>query len=232
LYLQTLEEMVMELCENEKKEGYSISDDLRKFPTKARAIWYYLGAWALRHFLAKNYQDVARHVAKHEDSSSVRSPNSRYEALMTLLNRVLEGPVVQFQAPGSISNKVEQLLSFLKEKSNPGFSGVIFVRERVTAYVLSALLNAHSLTRNVFRCAPCVSSSAHSESWAKNDALPFENNENVVLQFRSGKKNLIIATSVLEEGMISQRAILSFPSMSQQNYFFHPAPGSSTTEGF
>lgn len=201
LYLQTLEDMAIKLCEDGKMKGYSISDDLHKFPTKARAIWDHLGAWASRHFLAKKYQDVARHIAKYESSSPDWSHTSRYIALMTLLKRVLEDPVVQLQAPGSISNKVERLLYFLNEKGNPNFSGVIFVRERVTAYILSALLNAHSLTRNVFRCAPCVSSSAYSESWAKNDALPFEKNDNVVLQFRSGEKNLIIATSVLEEGI-------------------------------
>ena len=201
LYLHKLEGLVIQLCEDGKKKGYSISDDLRKFPTKAGAIWYHLGAWASRHFLAKKYQDVARHIARYESSSPVWSHTSRYVALMTLLKTIMEGPAVQLQTPGSISNKVERLLSFLNEKGSPSFSGVIFVRERVTAYILSALLNAHSLTRNVFRCAPCVSSSAHSESWAKNDALPFENDDNAVLQFRSGEKNLIIATSVLEEGI-------------------------------
>lgn len=60
----------------------------------------------------------------------------------------------------------------------------MFVQERVTAHVLSALLGAHPWTQNAFQYAPCVSSSVRSEPWAKQDVLSVEMNEDVVLQFR------------------------------------------------
>jgi ERCC4-related helicase len=200
-YVGKLEEMVMELHESGKSDGYSIPSEFSKIPSKARAIWHHLGAWALRHFLSKCLQQVAQHITKNENSSSVCSSHQRCTALRNVLGSIVEDAVVPIQSTSSISNKVERVLSFLKERSHPEFSGVIFVRERVTAYVLSALLNAHPLTQNAFRCAPCVSSSVQSETWAKYDALSVGRNEDVVLQFRSGLKNLIIATSVLEEGI-------------------------------
>ncbi|KAJ5556705.1 ATP-dependent helicase dcl2 [Penicillium frequentans] len=176
LCLQKLETIIMELRENGKAEGYSIPDDISKLPMKARAICCDLGAWALQYFLTKNFQLVARHVAKQEAIPSVQSPGHIYTALVTALGQILESPVVQLDDPGSICNKVEQLLAFLKLRDQEGFSAA----------------------RNSFRCAPCVSSSANSESWAKDE---FQEGEEVVLQFRSGLKNLIIATSVLEEGI-------------------------------
>ncbi|KAJ5300141.1 ATP-dependent helicase dcl2 [Penicillium antarcticum] len=194
-YLDTLEGTVIHLREHGKIEGYSIPSELSKIPSKARAIWYHLGAWALRHFLTKSLQQVAQQITEHENTSSAPSCNQRFIALRAALNSIVEGVDVHLQSTGSISDKVKRLLSFLRARGHAEFSGVIFVRERVTAYVLAALLNAHPLTQSAFRCAPCVSSSVRCES------LSVERNEDVILQFRSGLKNLIIATSVLEEGI-------------------------------
>ena len=199
-YMERLEEAVMGFREH-KSEACNIPSELFRVPSKARAIWHNLGAWALRHFLTKSLQQLVQHFAKHENISSAQSCNDRFTALRTVLNSVVESSVIHLQSPSSISNKVTRLLSFLKERSHPEFSGIIFVRERVTAYVLSALLDAHPLTQNAFRCAPCVSNSVRSESWAKHDALSVGMDEDVVVQFRSGLKNLIVATSVLEEGI-------------------------------
>lgn len=199
-YLDALEKIVTELREHSKSENY-IPSELSKVPSRARAIWHHLGAWAFQHFLTKVLQHFVQHITRHEDIYSVRSQNHRSTALKNVLNRIVDSPGISLQSPNSISNKVMQLLSFLKERSHPEFSGIIFVRERVTAHVLSELIGAHRLTQNAFRCAAYVSSSVRSELWAKHDSLSVETNEDAVIQFRSGLKNLIIATSVLEEGI-------------------------------
>lgn len=100
-----------------------------------------------------------------------------------------------------MTNKVERLLLLLSKKACEDFSGIIFVRERATAYVLSALLKEHPLTRGLFRCLPCVSSSNRSEPWATYDSLIPKTSQEVVNALRCGKINLIIATNVLEEGI-------------------------------
>ncbi|KAJ6125987.1 ATP-dependent helicase dcl2 [Penicillium samsonianum] len=60
---------------------------------------------------------------------------------------------------------------------------------------------SHPLTHGLFRCAPCVSSSTHSEHWAIYNSLISKKSEEVVTDFRCGTKNLIVATNVLEEGI-------------------------------
>ena len=146
LYLHKLEKFIKTLRENAESEGHAIPTNLSKLPTKARAIWCQLGTWALRHYLKMNIPHFSRHFAMNENFSSDRPPGHEPTALMALLSSDIEGHVTQLHAPGNISDKVEQLISFLKEKYRADFSGIIFVRERVIAYVLSALLNAHPLT--------------------------------------------------------------------------------------
>lgn len=199
-FLKKLDEVVEELREDSEFRGYAMADEHFKLLTKARMIWHQLGTWASRSFLVKVLHHITVNAADHGNQPSRRCLGHRYLNLMTALRTITE-ITVQLEAPGSTSNKVERLLFFLKEKACADFSGMIFVRERVTAHVLSALLNAHPVTQGLFQCVPCVGSSARSEPWAIYDSVIPKKGEDVVEQFRCGKTNLIVATNVLEEGI-------------------------------
>jgi hypothetical protein len=198
LYFQRLEDIVMELREDGISRDRSIPDEVSNLPTKARMIWFQIGKWASSYFLTSIMHHIAGQIAGQENSFSPWWPSHRYLNLMTVLRNISE---VQLQVPGNTSNKVERILLFLNRKACENFSGIIFVRERATAYVLSALLNKHPLTRGLFRCSPCVSSSTRSEPWAIYESLISKKSEEIVDEFRCGKINLIIATNVLEEGI-------------------------------
>ncbi|KAJ5471839.1 hypothetical protein N7539_008782 [Penicillium diatomitis] len=172
-----------------EQNGRTVPTDLLKIPRKAHAIWAQLGIWALRHYINIKIPYVSHYIAVHEECLSDRGADPESTALIACLRSDIEGHVLHLVEPGNISNKVEALISFLLEKFSPDFSGIIFVRERITA-------------------------TADSESWAKNDAWSFEKTETVVSHFRSGLKNLIIATSVLEEGIDipACRLVISFDS--------------------
>jgi hypothetical protein len=188
----------MELREDGKSRGRSIPDEVSNLPTKARMMWFQLGKWASSYFLTSIRHHIAGQTAGQNNSFSPWWPSTRYLNLMTVLRNISE---VQLQAPGNTSNKVERMLLFLNRKACENFSGIIFVRERATAYVLSVLLNKHPLTHGLFRCSPCVSNSSRSEPWATYDSLISRRSDEVVDEFRCGKINLIIATNVLEEGI-------------------------------
>ncbi|KAJ5429283.1 ATP-dependent helicase dcl2 [Penicillium cf. griseofulvum] len=200
-YLQRLEKIVMELREDSKTRGHTLPDEVSNLHTKACMIWHQLGNWASHYFLTRNWHHIAGRIAGPTNSFSVWWPNHRYSNLITLLRNISGDTSATIQAPGNMSNKVERLLLFLKGKACANLSGIIFVRERSTAYVLSALVNEHPLTHGLFRCAPCVSSSTHSEHWATYNSSISKKSEKVVNDFRCGTNNLIIATNVLEEGI-------------------------------
>lgn len=191
----------MELREDSKTEGHTIPDEVSSLHTKACMIWYQLGNWASSYFLTRIWHYISGRIAGPKSPSSVWWLSHRYSSLISLLRNISDDTSVSMQAPGNMSNKVERLLFFLKEKACANLSGIIFVRERATAYVLSALLNEHPLTHGLFRCAPCVSSSTHSDHWATQNSSISKNSEAVVNDFRCGTNNLIVATNVLEEGI-------------------------------
>ncbi|KAJ5288314.1 ATP-dependent helicase dcl2 [Penicillium antarcticum] len=197
-HFRRLEDVVMELREDSESGDRGIPDEVSSLPTKARMIWVQLGKWASSYFLTSNMHHISRQIAGQENSFSPWWPSHRYLNLMTMLRNI---PEVQLQTPGNVSDKVEKLLLFLFRKACEDFSGIIFVRERATAYVLSVLLNKHPLTCGLFRCLPCVSSSTRSEPWATHDSLISKKSEEAVNELRCGKINLIIATNVLEEGI-------------------------------
>ena len=101
-----------------------------------------------------------------------------------------------------ISRKLKILLSFLDRMDHPEFSGIIFVRRRATVSVLTRLLSLHPATKDRFRCASFVGWSnnvARRESLG--DLLTRDMQRDTLFEFKTRRKNLIIGTNVLEEGL-------------------------------
>jgi hypothetical protein len=64
--------------------------------------------------------------------------------------------------PGSSSIMLEKvccLLAFLKEEHHEHFSGIIFIRERPTAYILAAIIQCHLSgdAKTYSSASPCYS---------------------------------------------------------------------------
>jgi hypothetical protein len=102
-----------------------------------------------------------------------------------------------------VTDKVRKLIEILVRKSKSvEFSGIIFVQERALAAVLAHLLSVHPETRNLFRLGTIVGTSAHNyRSRNMGELIDSESQKNVLSLFKSGRMNLVIATSILEEGI-------------------------------
>jgi hypothetical protein len=101
----------------------------------------------------------------------------------------------------SISGKVHAVIQFLGS-CHQDTIGIIFVKERATAHMLHRLLFEYPDTRNRFCLGITVGTSKRPVG--KRDIFDFSQHEsqsNIIEKFRSGKINLLIATSVLEEGI-------------------------------
>jgi ERCC4-related helicase len=106
------------------------------------------------------------------------------------------------QKPSSISKKCTTLLEVLTKTYNKDFRGLIFVEQRVTAAVLCRLLSEHPQTKQIFMCGTFVGTSTNeSRTTELGDLLDQVDQKNTLKDFREGNKNLIIATSALEEGI-------------------------------
>jgi ERCC4-related helicase len=174
-----------------------VQNQLENFHAKAVGIGNLLGTWAADCYITESVKMLVRRAGM-SDSLWADPAKAR---LAEMLRHILQlAPAI----PGSsstVSEKVSRLLAFLKKEYHEHFSGIIFVRERSTAYVLAAVIRYHPLTQGLFQCASCV-------GWSKNRSrksgicdLLGPGAEDVLQQFRQGQMNLIVATDVLEEGI-------------------------------
>ncbi|KAK3304599.1 uncharacterized protein B0T15DRAFT_537045 [Chaetomium strumarium] len=104
------------------------------------------------------------------------------------------------ETPAGLSPKVRALLNILESyQGNP--VGIVFVRERATVAVLAHILSVHPQTRSRYRVGSMVGTSRMPARG--RDFLDLTHKDYLLSlhAFRKGTTNLVVATSVLEEGI-------------------------------
>lgn len=106
------------------------------------------------------------------------------------------------------SPKMEALLTILRSESRPDFTGIVFVQQRATAAALAHALSSSPTIAAELRTAVFVGTSTSSARKAKIAELPLPSASELgrrgaktLEAFRTGELNLIVCTSVLEEGI-------------------------------
>jgi ERCC4-related helicase len=85
---------------------------------------------------------------------------------------------------------------------NPNFTGLIFVEQRVWVAALAEILSVHPRTKDLLRIGTFVGTSQSTKRTANISTFAEpKNQQNTLENFRAGTLNLILATSVLEEGI-------------------------------
>ncbi|KAF2669714.1 hypothetical protein BT63DRAFT_267528 [Microthyrium microscopicum] len=186
-----------------KWKGTSLKTQLGSFCRKAVHIYEELGPWAANYFILESIAVLAK---RHDSTSmfSIEELPDR-EALLRTLN---SGPLLRLGQERAtvrhfaISNKVEKLLCFLEKLDAEKSSGILFVRQRATVSVLCHLLSVHPRVKGQFQCATFVGTSNNAaRKYSMAELLDLKAQSETLGEFRARKKNLIIATDVLEEGI-------------------------------
>jgi dsRNA-specific ribonuclease len=103
-----------------------------------------------------------------------------------------------------ISEKVERLIDVLvgEARDKPELTGLVFVEQRAWLAVLAEILASHPRTRDLLRVGTFMGTSGSSKRKQMIAGLSEPRNQKTTLDdFRAGTTNLILATSVLEEGI-------------------------------
>ncbi|KAG9856073.1 P-loop containing nucleoside triphosphate hydrolase protein, partial [Aureobasidium melanogenum] len=102
----------------------------------------------------------------------------------------------------TVSLKLQLLLDILKEEYGPSFTGIIFVEQRAVVAALAEYLTSDPDCSQIFNIGTFVGGSNSSKKKSNiGDINDLKAQQQTLDDFRIGKKNLIIATSVLEEGI-------------------------------
>lgn len=188
----------------ERKWSISAQKQLWKLCTRAQHLQQELGSWASSYYIAASIDRATLSMHTQQNLRLSRKDEEKIHILNTLGSvQVAETANSEpLHKPESISKKCITLLELLKKVYNQDFRGLIFVEQRVTAVVLCRLLSEHPETKRLFTCGTFVGTSTHeSRTTEVADFLDQSKQKNTLKDFREGKKNLIIATNALEEGI-------------------------------
>ncbi len=181
-----------------------LENHLAKFCAKAVHIYDELGPWAASYFILESIAALET----LDDLEVNVFAGERNGERKTLLRILKQSPLLRLlknrslQGPYPISSKVEHLMSFLDKQDYSKCSGLLFVRQRATVSVLCTLLSTHPKTKGRFHCATFVGMSSNAaKKYTMAELLDLKAQRETLIEFRARRKNLIIATDVLEEGI-------------------------------
>ena len=207
------------------KTGSYAMKEMKSLVNKSKHVCEEYGAWAGDFYISMVVNRFMEIVQEKEDEL-VGWDDEEKLYLMDILSTVktFEMSDKALLNSGALSSKVEKLIEILveeyeKDMALGSFSGIIFVEQRVGVSVLAEILSRHPKTKNIFRCGNLVGTSQNLSHSGKNIAeiVDSKKAKTTLGDFRTGDKNLIIATSVAEEGLDVQACHLVVCCYMQKN---------------
>ncbi|KAH9933177.1 P-loop containing nucleoside triphosphate hydrolase protein [Epithele typhae] len=193
------------------KEDTFTHKGLRDFARAAEDICMDLGTWAADWYVAKVIERAKLAANPYNNiMSNWQEKEKRY--LLGILNRVaVVRPSSDIEVIiNELTHKMRTLVDHLVEEEtifrsvDEDYSGIIFVTRRDTVIVLAELLRRIPETEQLFRVGCLLGS---SNSFKRHSFLDItrsiieESQADILRDFKIGDKNLIVSTSVAEEGI-------------------------------
>lgn len=178
-------------------------DEINGLYNKAVDIYRELGPWAADFYIVSC---IAK-IQKHDDGrfcDLAALDDEEYAYLWTALKSINTSlDTCSFKENDKqISPKVQRLINFLINEVGPDFTGLMFVKTRATVAVLAHLLSIHPVLRDLLRVSTFVGTSSSTKRKSSITELSDVRLQRETLDdLRYGRRNLVIATTVLEEGI-------------------------------
>lgn len=184
-----------------KNDTY-VQGAMRKFCRRSVDICRDMGSWATDWYIFETIRRFLDGFQK-QDAISRSFKDAEVVYLVRLFQNIQNtkiDPPSETYDESTLSEKVRQLIDVLLKKEGDT-RGIIFVKERATTVVLTQLLRSHPEISKRYRVGKMVGTSF--VPGVKQDFLDLpEKGNNLSLEsFRDGRLNLLVATSVLEEGI-------------------------------
>ncbi|KAL5455737.1 hypothetical protein PMIN06_004266 [Paraphaeosphaeria minitans] len=150
-------------------------------------------------------QAIARFRKRNHSSDQLLDlSHAEMDHLLKILDR-LPLPTDYASGPMSLdklSHKVETLVNLLASEANPSLTGLIFVEQRVWVAALAEIISIHPKLQGKLNIGTFVGSSVSSKRKSSiATMIEPKNQQDTLDKLRNGDINLIIATTVLEEGI-------------------------------
>jgi ERCC4-related helicase len=182
-------------------------DQLKSLVAKAEAMLGELGSSPMEWYLHQCLAQFEK-LVRTSDSQLFDWSVDEKKHLLSILTRLPSMDTrLCISAPMSLnctSRKIDKLVDLLvsEAKDNPDFTCLVFVEQRIWVACIAEILSLHPQTKDILRIGTFVGTSQSSKRNANVATFAEPKNQQTTLDdFRSGTLNLILATSVLEEGI-------------------------------
>ncbi|KAF3765860.1 dicer-like endonuclease [Cryphonectria parasitica EP155] len=182
-----------------KEKRTYVQDTMKSFCRRSMEMAKELGAWAADWFISEAIRLFLAGIYRQGASSK-----SFRDAEVIFLARVFQDANIEPPPPltthSGLSEKVQRIIEVLLNYDKDA-RAICFVKERATTVVLSHILTTHPEVSSKFRIGTMVGTSF--VPGVKRDFLdlPETGGSQCLEAFREGRKNMLVATSVLEEGI-------------------------------
>ena len=178
-------------------------DQLKSLVGMAMILNDELGSWATERYIASC---VARFRGRRFNGpvnfESLESDEWIY--LDQLFSSLPSEIPIAIEVPDTsgLSLKVQRLIGCLVDELTLDFSGLLFTQTRASVGLLADIISNHPRTKDKIKVGTFIGTS-NSDKRKSNigDLYGLKDQSESLNDLRSGKKNLIVATSVLEEGV-------------------------------
>lgn len=181
-----------------KQETY-IQRTKRAFCRRSVEICRDMGSWAADWYI---FEAISRFLdgVKKQGVTSQSYKDAEVVYMARIFQNARIDPPMGSYDDSALSQKVRQLIDVLIKYQGDA-RGIIFVKERATVVVIAHLLKIHPVISKRYLIGTMVGTSF--VPGVKQDFLDLaEKNYSISLEaFRAGRLNLLVATSVLEEGI-------------------------------
>ncbi|KAL6915716.1 hypothetical protein FSHL1_007166 [Fusarium sambucinum] len=182
------------------KYGTFSQKQLKAFWNKSKDILDELGPWAADKYIS----DLVNIFLQRVDSPSKLNDawhNEDRTYLAGHMRQVAASPhQPKLPATHNLSDKTNKLIQELLT-ADEDTVGIIFVKSRVAANVLGSLLKEHPEIRKRYRASSVVGFSSTKVRKQNIYEYPPVSSTETLRDFKSGVVNLLVSTSVLEEGI-------------------------------
>lgn len=181
-----------------KKDTY-IQGVMKKFCRKSVEICRDMGSWAADWYISETIQRFLDGFQR-QDTVSQSYKHDEVVYLAHIFLKADVNPPLETCDESILPEKVRQLIDVLNKYEGDA-RGIVFVKERATTVVLTQVLKSHPEINKRYRIGKMVGTSF--VPGVKQDFLdlPEKGNSLSLELFRDGRLNLLVATSVLEEGI-------------------------------
>ncbi|GAD94518.1 conserved hypothetical protein [Paecilomyces variotii No. 5] len=177
--------------------------ELDRFLGSSSTIHDELGPWAADLLIRACIERfLSRASSGSEDYALVDWESDEKRYITSLLSQInLIGARQWCSTPDILSEKANLLVQTLAEEYSPGYRVIVFAKERNKVVMLAHLLSVHPLMDKIVP-GYFIGNSNHASRKSKlSEFFDIRDQKNAIDDLRRGKKNVLVATTVLEEGI-------------------------------